>query len=199
MSGFEIWVLHIGKQYCEEGHIRPPSQKSYSRLLNLRPFFPEFQVILVKLAHCQWGSHLTYLVILTQTQHFQPLAPRHWQCDVTHDVICHVMPHKILIQPKRSPFFCYHGNRSVAMVTSSLRSFAYLSPTFLPLILWLIQPPKNTFCWLPWPHIGCHGNKCPQVLSLPVPGIPAKFGCDWSVNAGGDVERTNGWKIPIIV
>ncbi len=62
----------------------------------------------------------------------------------------------------------------------------------LPLILWVIWPSKITFCWLPWLQIGCHGNQCPQVLSLSVPDIPAKFGHNRSINTGGDVERTNG-------
>ena len=35
--------------------------------------------------------------------------------------------------------------------------------------------------------------------NIPVPDIFAKFGRDWSVNAAGDAERTNGQKIQIIV
>ena len=50
---------------------------------------------------------------------------------------------------------------------------------------------KITYFWLPWQPIGFHGNGSREVFSVPDPDLPAKFGADRSVNAGGDSTQTN--------
>ena len=50
---------------------------------------------------------------------------------------------------------------------------------------------KITFFWLPWQLTGFQGNGSCEVVSVPIPDFPAKFGTDRSINDRGDSTQTN--------
>ncbi len=138
--------------------------------------------IFIKLAHCQWGfkpdSHWGKLLILGNHTDIKGI----W-CDIA-------MTSPMTQKSYTITFLLLWQHVSIATVVWVFFTLIPKPGTHFGVNQSIKTPPKTSISRLPWQHIGFHGNRSREVLSVPIPDLPAKFDAHRSVNGRGDSSQT---------